>query len=64
MNRKVKLGQTYNKVRVFVYGFDQMEGVDILIFREGLSGSMGLMEVCGQDFLCMEREREGFAFWF
>ena len=66
MSRKLKHGQTYNKVKASVFGFDWWERFDISVFGEGLSGSMGLMEVSGFDhgFLYMEMEKEGFAYWF
>ena len=43
-NRKGRLGQTCSKGKILVCG---LERVDILEFGEGLSDSMGLMEVPG-----------------
>ena len=57
-NRKGRLGQTCNKGKNLISELVQWEKVDILKFGEGLSESMGLMEVCfGYDLLCMKRER-------
>ena len=66
MSRKLKHGQTYNKVKASVFGFDWWEKFDISVFGEGLSSSMGSMEVSNfdRDFLHMEGKEGFFAFWF
>ena len=64
MSRKLKHGQTYNKVKAFVFGFDWWERFDISVFGERLSGSMGSMEVSNfdRDFLHMEEKEGVFCF--
>ena len=64
LSRKLKYGQTYNKVKGSVFEFGWKKKIGILIFREGLSGSMESMEVSNfdHDFLHMVGKEGFFAF--
>ena len=63
-NKRVRLGQTCNKMVGYV--FEQWGVIGILVFVEGPFGNMGLMKVSGADldFLYKKGRREGFVFWF
>ena len=58
-NRKGRPGQTCNRGKILISGLVLWEDVDILKLGEGLSDSMGLMEVSGFgcDLFWMEREK-------
>ena len=40
VSRKLMYGQTYNKVRAFVFGFDCLKRIGVLVFGKGLSGNI------------------------
>ena len=63
-NRKGRLGQTCNREKIMISGLIQWEEVDILKFGEGLSDSMGLMEVSSFGYGLFWLKRERFVSWF
>ena len=63
LSRKLKYGQTYSKVRAFMFGFNCLKRIGVLVFGKGLSGNIGSMEVSGFDYDLFWVERENFVFW-
>ena len=63
-NRKGRPGQTCNRGKILVSRLVLWEEVDILEFGEGLSDSMGLMEVSSFGYGLFWLKRERFVSWF
>ena len=49
VSRRLMYGQTYSKVRAFMFGFNCLKRIGVLVFGKGLSGNIGSMEVSGSD---------------
>ena len=49
MSKRLMYGQTYSKLRAFVFRFDWLKRIGVLVFGKGLFGNMGSVEVLGSD---------------